>query len=124
MELEDAAGICNGADGGFVWLRLFEPTPEELADVQSHFGPHDTDIEELEEVVFKGAVAPSGRIYSLRREVTDFYRAVHPLVAPLDAITKGAHIESSPELRAFFRDVSDHVKLVEEEIVAQRDLLA
>ena len=74
--------------------------------------------------MFKGSVAPSGRIYSLRREVTDFYRAVHPLVAPLDAITKGAYIESSPELRAFFRDVSDHVKLVEEEIVAQRDLLA
>ena len=29
-----------------------------------------------------------------------------------------------PELRHFFRDVNDHLKLVDDEVVAQRDLLA
>ena len=43
----------------------------------------ESDIEEVEHTVFSGAVAPTERIYSLRREVTDFYRAVHPLLAPL-----------------------------------------
>jgi magnesium transporter len=33
--------------------------------------------------VFSGSAAPTERIYFLRREVTDFYRAVHPLLAVL-----------------------------------------
>jgi magnesium transporter len=69
-------------------------------------------------------VAPSERIYKLRREVSDFYRAVHPLLGPMETIVRGTHVNTSDELKPFFRDVNDHVKLVEEEIVAQRDLLA
>jgi magnesium transporter len=60
----------------------------------------------------------------LRREATDFYRAVHPLLAPLDGIERGTQLRVSKKLRPFFRDVNDHLKLVEEEIVAQRDTLA
>jgi magnesium transporter len=81
------------------------------------------DIEELEGIVFGGDVAPSERIYSLRRETTDFYRAVHPLLIPLDGIERGTQLDVGPKLRPFFRDVNDHVKLVEEEIVTQRDAL-
>jgi magnesium transporter len=84
----------------------------------------ERDIEGIEATVFAGEVAPSGRIYSLRREATDFYRAVHPLLAPLDAIERGTQLRVSKKLRPFFRDVNDHLKLVEEEIVAQRDTLA
>ena len=40
----------------------------------------DRDITELEETVFTGSVAPSERIYKLRREATELYRAVHPLL--------------------------------------------
>ena len=82
------------------------------------------DIESIEETVFSGAVAPSERIYKLRREATDFFRAVHPLLAPLDAIERGAQLQVSAKLRPFFRDVNDHLKLAEEEIVTQRDTLA
>jgi Mg2+ and Co2+ transporter CorA len=39
------------------------------------------DIDQIEATVFSGAAAPTERIYSLRREATDFYRAVHPLLA-------------------------------------------
>ena len=84
----------------------------------------ERDIESIEETVFAGTVAPSERIYSLRREATDFYRAVHPLLAPLDAIERGTTLRVSKKLRPFFRDVNDHLKLAEEEIIAQRDTLA
>ncbi len=84
----------------------------------------ETDIEEVEHMVFGGSVAPTHRIYLLRREVTDFYRAVHPLLGPAAAITQGGVLEIGPGLRQYFRDVDDHLKLVNEEIVAQRDLLS
>ena len=83
----------------------------------------ERDIEEVEHTVFSGSAAPTRRIYLLRREVTDFYRAVHPLLGPAAAITQGGVLEVSPGLRQYFRDVDDHLKLVNEEIVAQRDLL-
>jgi magnesium transporter len=83
----------------------------------------DTDISELEETVFTGSVAPSKRIYKLRREASEFYRAVHPLLAPLDAIARGTLLDASPKLRPFFRDINDHLKLTVEEIASQRELL-
>src|SRR4051794_37826233 len=84
----------------------------------------ETDITEVEHTVFGGEAAPTHRIYLLRREVTDFYRAVHPLLGPAAAITQGGVLEISDGLRNYFRDVDDHLKLVNEEIVAQRDLLS
>ncbi len=230
MDLDEAAAICVGGDGGFVWLGMFEPDPAELGEVQRRFGLHDLavedaqsfhlrpkieqyddggvyfavlrtarydeereevefgevsvflsrrfvitvrqgvasdlhgarlrlerrpellkegpaaimwaildkvvddyapvleglehDVEEVEATVFSGAAAPTERIYFLRREATDFYRAVHPLLGPLDALERGIYVQVSPELSQFFRDVNDHLKLVNEEVVAQRDLLA
>jgi magnesium transporter len=56
--------------------------------------------------------------------VTDFYRAVHPLLGPAAAIVQGGVLAASDVLRTYFRDVEDHLKLVNEEIVAQRDLLS
>ena len=83
----------------------------------------ERDIEEVEATVFSGTVAPTERVYFLRREVTDFYRAVHPLLGPVDALERGGYGVSTTELRQFFRDVNDHLKLVNEEVAAQRDLL-
>ena len=83
----------------------------------------ERDIEEVEGTVFSAAAAPTERIYFLRREATDFYRAVHPLLAPLDALERGAYPAVGPSLREYFRDVNDHLMLVNEEVVAQRDVL-
>ncbi len=77
------------------------------------------DIDQIEATVFSGTVAPTERIYSLRREVTDFYRAVHPLLGVVGTIERAA----APELQPYLRDVRDHVLLVDEEVAAQRDLL-
>jgi magnesium transporter len=84
----------------------------------------EQDVEEVESTVFTGAAAPTERIYLLRREATDFYRAVHPLLGPLDALERGAYMRLSNELTQFVRDVNDHLKLVNEEVAAIRDVLS
>ena len=80
----------------------------------------ERDIDQVEATVFSGASAPTERIYSLRREATDFYRAVHPLLAVVTAIERAAEAQ---QLLPYLRDVQDHLLLVNEEVSAQRDLL-
>src|SRR6266702_303038 len=80
----------------------------------------ERDIDQIEATVFSGAVAPTERIYSLRREATDFYRAVHPLLAVVTTIERATE---APQLQPYLRDVHDHLLLVNEEVAAQRDLL-
>jgi magnesium transporter len=80
----------------------------------------ERDIDQVEATVFSGASAPTERIYSLRREATDFYRAVHPLLAVVTAIERATEL---PQLQPYIRDVHDHLLLVNEEVAAQRDLL-
>ncbi|GAA3139115.1 magnesium transporter [Kribbella aluminosa] len=96
-----------------------------LDQVVDGYGPVvaelERDIEEVERTVFAGSVAPTERIYFLRREVTDFYRAVHPLLAVLATLERDAR---DTALLPYFRDVRDHLVLVNEEVAAQRDLLA
>ena len=68
-------------------------------------------------------MAPTQQIYLLRREVSDFYRAVHPLLSPVSALAREALLEPGANLSQYFRDVSDHLTLINEEVIAQRDLL-
>jgi magnesium transporter len=79
----------------------------------------ERDIDEIEATVFSGSVAPTERIYSLRSEATDFYRAVHPLLVVLATVERTA----PKKLRPYLRDVQDHLLLADEEVAAQRDLL-
>src|SRR5262249_14233154 len=78
------------------------------------------DIDQIEATVFSGAVAPTERIYSLRPEATDFYRAVPPRLS-LPATVERA--SEAAALLPYLRDVHDHLLLVNEEVAAQRDLL-
>lgn len=82
-------------------------------------GEVERDIEQLESTVFSGAVAPTERIYFLRREVTNFYRAVHPLLAVVATVERNA----PEQLLPYLHDVHDNLALVNEEVAAQRDLL-
>ncbi len=79
----------------------------------------ENDIDQIEATVFSGTVAPTERIYSLRREATQFYRAVHPLLGVVSAVRRTVE----PDLKPYLRDVQDHLLLVDEEVAAQRDLL-
>ena len=79
----------------------------------------DSDVDEIEASVFSGAGAPTERIYSLRREATGFYRAVHPLLGVTGVLERVV----DRKLRHYLRDVRDDLLLVEEEVASQRDLL-
>ncbi len=83
----------------------------------------ENDVEQIEATVFRGTAAATERIYKLRREATDFYRAVHPLLGPLDALERAVYAQVGEELIPFFRDVNDHLKLVNEEVIGLRDIL-
>jgi magnesium transporter len=83
----------------------------------------DDDIEEVEEEVFTAKGDSSQRIYFLKREVIEFHRSVFPLLAPLEALERGAFPQIPKELRRYFRDVADHSRRVDEQIHSQRELL-
>ena len=84
----------------------------------------EEDLEQVEATVFGGSAAATERIYKLRREVTDFYRTVHPLLGPAEAFTRRTYLDFDEKLVPFFHDVNDHLRLVNEEVAGQRDLLA
>jgi magnesium transporter len=84
----------------------------------------ESDIEEVESDVFDDDVpAPTQRIYHLKRETVEFHRAVWPLLAPLDALTRGAYPRVPDELRPYFRDIYDHARRVDDQVSSQRELL-
>lgn len=121
LRLERRPELLKEGPGAVLWA-ILDKVVDDYAPVIEGL---ERDIEEVEATVFGGAVAPTERIYSLRREASDFFRAVHPLLAPLEAIERGGvYTMIGPEVRQFFRDVNDHLKLVDEEVVAQRDVLA
>jgi magnesium transporter len=84
----------------------------------------ESDIEEVERAIFEDDTDQTQRIYFLRRELSRFYRAVHPLLTAMQAIWREDQVPHvSAELRNYFRDVADHLIRLSEEIAMQRDLL-
>src|SRR5262249_27876157 len=78
---------------------------------------------DLEEHIFSDDdVDPTRRIFDLRQQLAQLYRAVHPMLGPLEAIERGAYprLES---MRTYFRDVADDAKLLHEDVLGQRDRL-
>ena len=120
MRLEDRPELLKGRTVAVLWAILDTIVDDYVPVIEGLEG----DVEEVEATVFTGAAAPTERIYLLRREATDFYRAVHPLLGPLDALERGGYLEVSADLSQFFRDVNDHLKLVSEEVAVLRDVLA
>jgi magnesium transporter len=84
----------------------------------------ERDVDEVEAVVFGGSAAATERIYRLRGQASDFYRAVHPLLGPVESLQRGVYPQIDEHLTPFFRDVNDHLKLVTEEVLGQRESLA
>jgi magnesium transporter len=83
----------------------------------------EDDIEEVEQAIFDGGADSTQRIYFLKREVIEFHRAISPLLFPLEFLERGAIPEVPDVLRPFFRDVADHARRVDEQVMAQRELL-
>lgn len=82
-----------------------------------------TDITELEAEVFApGRVDAAERIYSLKREVLEFERAVGPLV-PVTRELAAGRITVPDRIRPFFRDVADHAIRVETTVSSYSELV-
>jgi len=84
----------------------------------------ENDVEEVEEAVFEQGGDQTRRVYALRRELAEFYRAVHPLLTALDTLVARSREGMPKLLRNHLRDVEDHVRRIEEEVATQRDVLA
>jgi magnesium transporter len=83
----------------------------------------EEDLDDVERAIFAGEGNLTERLYLLKTEINEVYRAVHPLLAPLDALERGVFQPVDPGLLRYFRDITDHVRRIQEEIVAQRDQL-
>jgi magnesium transporter len=84
----------------------------------------DRDIREIEGEVFSHSRSNQAeRIYKLKREVLELHDAVSPLVTPLDRLARGHHELIHEDVRAYFRDVHDHLLRVVAEVEGFRDLL-
>jgi magnesium transporter len=82
------------------------------------------DIDEVEDEVFSSSRSnPAERIYKLKRETLEFNKATGPLVDPVDRLARGHYDLIHPEVRAYFRDVNDHLIRVHEQLEGYRDLL-
>ena len=116
QRLEQRPELLAAGSSSALWA-ILDQVVDDYAPVVAGL---EHDIDQVEATVFSGAVAPTERIYSLRREATDFYRAVHPLLAVVTTIERATE---DPQLQPYLRDVQDHLLLVNEEVAAQRDLL-
>ena len=116
QRLEQRPELLAAGSSSALWA-ILDQVVDDYAPVVAGL---ERDIDQVEATVFSGAVAPTERIYSLRREATDFYRAVHPLLSVVTTIEREAE---APQLQPYLRDVQDHLLLVNEEAAAQRDLL-
>jgi len=116
QRLEQRPELLAGGSWSALWA-ILDQVVDDYAPVIAGL---EHDIDQIEATVFSGAVAPTERIYSLRRVATDFYRAVHPLLA---VVATAERATQAPQLQPYLRDVHDHLLLVNEEAVAQRDLL-
>ena len=116
QRLEQRPGLLAAGSSSALWAILDEVV-DNYAPVVAGL---ERDIDEVEATVFSGSVAPTERIYSLRSEATNFYRAVHPLLAVVATVKRTT---LARELRPYLRDVQDHLIQIEEEVATQRDLL-
>lgn len=85
----------------------------------------EDDIEELEELVFDPATTvPIEQIYLFKREMVQLRRAVLPLRAPLQSLAGDPSPLVPEEVRAYFRDVEDHLTQVADHVLSFDELLS
>jgi magnesium transporter len=83
------------------------------------------DVEELETRVFSPErTNDASAIYALKREVLEFRHASVPLAEPMQALAEKRMAFIHEDMRPFFRDVSDHLYRVNDQMEAFNNLLA
>jgi magnesium transporter len=120
MRLEDRPDLLRHGPSAVLWGILDRIVDDYVPVVEGL----EQDVDQVEDTVFGGSPAATERIYRLRGVATDFYRAVHPLLAPLETVQRGGYPQVAGPLLPFLRDVNDHLKLINEELIGQRESLA
>jgi len=118
--LEDSPALLREGPAAAVWA-IMDKIVDDYEPVMAGL---ENDVEEVEVAVFGEQEDQTRRIYFLRRELAEFYRAVHPVLQPLDLLVSAEYPEISPKLGEHLRDVADHVKRLEDATTTQRELLA
>jgi magnesium transporter len=117
--LEDNSELLKEGPAAAVWAIL----DKIVDDYEPVMAGLENDVEEVEVAVFGESSDQTRRIYFLRRELAEFYRAVHPLLQPLEDLVSKEHPEIAGTMREHIRDVADHVKRLEDGVATQRELL-
>ncbi|MEV0582805.1 magnesium/cobalt transporter CorA [Nonomuraea sp. NPDC050310] len=79
------------------------------------------ELEEVEATVFADVSSRDiNRIYQLKREMLEMKRAITPLQPPMAALPQRRVIPN--EMREYFRDVSDHLSRVCEQVESSNEL--
>jgi magnesium transporter len=84
------------------------------------------EVEEIEDMVLikPMAAAEIERLYSLRRDLQRLRNAAAPLVDVCRRLTSPDITQVGPEMHSYFRDVTDHIRGVQEKIDNLREVLA
>jgi magnesium transporter len=84
------------------------------------------EVDALEDRLLNRALPESAvdRLYTLRRQLLKLRKAVAPLVDVCHRLEHADEGLIEPAMQPFFRDVSDHIRRVQEEIDALREVLA
>jgi magnesium transporter len=117
--LEERPELLQGGPAAVVWA-IIDKVVDDYAPVVDGI---DNDISEVEREIFTDGADATERIYFLKREVIEFHHAVAPLLAPLEGLEYGARPQIPDELRKYFRDVHDHARRVDEQVMGHRELL-
>ena len=83
----------------------------------------EADVDEVEDQVFEGRDNPTRRIYTLKREVMEFARSVHPLVEATERLARGDLPGLADGTTELFRDVHDHVLRADDRVNGLDSLL-
>ena len=119
QRLEQRPELLRLGPASAVWA-ILDQIVDEYAPVVDGL---ENDIEEVEDDIFSREGDATQRIYFLKREVIEFHHAVAPLLVPLEQLERGGDPQLDPELQGFFRDVADHARRVDEQLMGQRELL-
>src|SRR6478735_6569524 len=86
----------------------------------------EDEVDELEETVVSTALGRSEveRLYQLRRDLLRLRNSVVPLVDVCRRLEHSEILPVEPLMQPLFRDVTDHIRRVQEAIDAQREVLA
>jgi magnesium transporter len=86
----------------------------------------EREVDALEEGVLHKTLRETGvdRLYMLRRELLRLRKAVAPLVDVCRRLEHADSVPIDPEMQPLFRDVSDHIRRVQDDIDSLREVLA